>query len=79
MGHALRADIARPGAAVSELGDEIAARRRQIGLLVEAIADHQALVQRLQSERSVLEAEIRGIEDAARLAHIRITKPANDD
>ena len=64
---------------MSEIRDQIAARRHQIGLLVEAIADHQALVQRLQSERSVLEAEIRGIEDAARLAHIRITKPANDD
>ena len=64
---------------MSELGDEIATRRRQIGLLVEEIADYQAKVVRLQSERSVLEAEIRGIEDAARLAHIRITKPANDD
>ena len=55
----------------NELTEEIGARRRLLALLIEQIADHQAILQRLQVERSVLEGELRGFESARRKKHRR--------
>ena len=55
----------------SELTEEIAARRRLLCLLIEEIADHQAILQRLQVERSVLEGELRAFEKARKCARRR--------
>lgn len=46
--------------------NEALALRKMIAAVVEQIAEAQALVQRLQAERSVLEAELRGYECARR-------------
>ena len=46
---------------MSEISEEIATRRRQIAIIRETLADHQAIVQRLITERAVLEGEIRGL------------------
>jgi hypothetical protein len=48
----------------SELSEEIASLRRALALVIEEIADHQAILQRLQVQRSVLEGELRGLDSA---------------
>jgi hypothetical protein len=48
----------------SELSEEIVSLRRLLALVIEEIADHQAILQRLQVQRSVLEAELRGLDSA---------------
>jgi hypothetical protein len=58
---------------------EIAALRRDIAAVAEQIAEAQALLQRLQAERSVLEGELRGFEAAQRLKRGKEPpEPAND-
>lgn len=44
--------------------NEALALRKQIAAVTEQILEAQALLQRLQAERSVLEAELRGYENA---------------
>jgi hypothetical protein len=62
----------------SEIAGEIASLRRQVRAIDEQVLDAQSLLQRLQTERSVLEGELRGYENAARQARGKDPRPAND-